>query len=313
MKKKFALYVVLATLVGACSNDNDSQPVTVPDGRMALTVQGTIGTKGAPVSRAVDTDWSSNDKIGVFMVYSGNGAGLTPENICEGADNKCYVTSNGNGKFEPLAAAGESEGVNTNIIYFPVVGAVDFYAYYPFVTPLADYSCLLNVADQSNQEAIDFMYAGKMEGYTKNNPVVSFNFSHQLSKLLLTITPGDGLTAADLRNLSVSVGEQRTQATFNLSDGTLTLNDGIADITLHTTNSGTLCEAILLPDVTASRVLTFNLNNGSDVPFTWTMDKALAAGSKYTYEVQLHRTKVEVTGATITEWTSVDGGAVDAN
>lgn len=313
MKKKFALYVVLATLMGACSNDDDSQPTAAPDGRMALTVQGTIGTKGAPVSRAVDTNWSSNDKIGVFMVHSGNGAGLTPENICEGADNKCYVTSGGNGKFEPLAGAGAPEGVNANIIYLPIVGAVDFYAYYPFVTPLTDYSCSLNVADQSNQEAIDFMYAGKMEGYTKNNPVVSFNFSHQLSKLLLTIAPGDGLTAADLKNLSVSVGGQRTQATFDLSDGTLTPVEGTADITMHTTNSGTLCEAILLPDVTASRVLTFNLNNGSDAPFTWTMDKALAAGSKYTYEVQLHRTKAEVTGATITGWNPVDGGAADAN
>ncbi len=26
------------------------------------------------------------------MVYSGNGVGLTLENICDGADNKCYIT-----------------------------------------------------------------------------------------------------------------------------------------------------------------------------------------------------------------------------
>ena len=47
-------------------------------------------------------------------------------------------------------------------------------------------------------------------------------------------------------------------------------------------------------------MLTFDLNNGNDEPFTWTMDKALDAGSKYTYEVRLHRTKVEITSASIT-------------
>ena len=313
VKKKLVLYVALAALWGACGNDNESQPTAAPDGRTALTVKGEIGTKGASVSRAIDTDWGSNDKIGIFMVYSGNGVGLTLENICDGADNKCYITPNGNGKFEPSVTPEEPGEVNTNRIYFPIIGTVDFYAYYPFVTPLTDYTCSLNIADQSNQEAIDFMYADKAEGYTKNNPVVSFNFSHQLSKLVLTITPGDGLTAADLENLSVTVGGQHTTATFNLSDGTLTAGAETKDITLLTTKSGALCEAILLPDATTSRTLTFDLNNDNDLPFTWEMDKALAAGSKYTYDVKLHRTKIEITGATITEWTPVNGGGVDAH
>ncbi len=73
-----------------------------------------------------------------------------------------------------------------------------------------------------------------------------------------------------------------------------------------------MCEAILLPDATTSRTLTFDLNNDNDLPFTWEMDKALAAG-KYTYDVKLHRTKIEITGATITEWTPVNGGGVDAH
>ena len=86
-----------------------------------------------------------------------------------------------------------------------------------------------------------------------------------------------------------------------------------SDITLFTTESGTLSEAILLPNSAKSRVLAFDLNNGNDEPFTWTMDKALDAGSKYTYEVRLHRTKVEITSASITGWTPENGGAVDAH
>ena len=56
VKKKLVLYVALAALWGACGNDNESQPTAAPDGRTALTVKGEIGTKGASVSRAIDTD-----------------------------------------------------------------------------------------------------------------------------------------------------------------------------------------------------------------------------------------------------------------
>ena len=159
--KKLVLYVALAVSLGACGNDNESESSPVPDGRTALTVQGKIRVKSTSESRAIDTDWGYNDKIGVFMVYSGNGAGLTQENVCGGADNKCYVTTRGDGNFKPDGT--ETEGDNTNIIYFPVAGAVDFYAYYPFVSPLTDYTYPLDVTVQSSQEAIDFMYAGKVE------------------------------------------------------------------------------------------------------------------------------------------------------
>ena len=309
--KKLVLYVALAVSLGACGNDNESESSPVPDGRTALTVQGKIRVKSTSESRAIDTDWGYNDKIGVFMVYSGNGAGLTQENICGGADNKCYVTTRGDGNFKPDGT--ETEGDNTNIIYFPVAGAVDFYAYYPFVSSLTDYTYPLDVTVQSSQEAIDFMYAGKVEGCTKDNPKVGFNFVHKLSKLVLEISPGDGLNTADLKNLDVTVGNQPIKATFNLSNGTLMCGADKSDITLFTTESGTLSEAILLPNSAKSRVLTFDLNNGNDEPFTWTMDKALDAGSKYTYEVRLHRTKVEITSASITGWTPENGGAVDAH
>ena len=98
---------------------------------------------------------------------------------------------------------------------------MDFYAYYPFVFPLTDYTYPLDVTVQSSQEAVDFMYAGKVEGCTKDNPKVGFNFVHKLSKLVLEISPGDGLNTADLRNLGVTVGNQPIKATFNLSNGTL--------------------------------------------------------------------------------------------
>lgn len=312
MKKRFVLYAALATIWGACSNDNEPQPTNVSDEHVALTVLGAIDVKNAHASRAVDTNWSRGDQIGVFMVYSGNGAGLVAENICNGADNKCYVTPDGNDNFKPYKTDAEPEGSNTNIIYFPIVGAVDFYTYYPFTT-LTGYTCSLNVTDQSNQEAIDFMYAAKVEGCTKDHPIVPFNFSHQLSKLVLTIAPGDGLSAADLKNLSVIATNQHTKAAFNLSDGNLTIDEETTDITLHTTASGTLCEAILLPEATTTRTLTFNLNNGTDLPFTWEMNKALTAGSKYQYDIKLHRTEVEITGATITNWTTVNGGEADAH
>ena len=81
VKKKLVLYVALAALWGACGNDNESQPTAAPDGRTALTVKGEIGTKGASVSRAIDTDWVMNYKSRILIVYSGICVWLTLEII----------------------------------------------------------------------------------------------------------------------------------------------------------------------------------------------------------------------------------------
>ena len=288
MKKTTTLFA-LAILAGAmtsCSSD-DATPATHND-QVAVLFNGGINV----TTRAVDTKWTANDKIGIFMTKAGET--LAAANISEGVDNVAYQTD-GSNAFSPVSGG--------KTIYFPIDGNVDFYSYYPQTT-VSDYKVALNVADQTNQEAIDFMYATQ-KGCNKTVPQVTLTFNHQLANLILDVLPGDGLQHEDLANLTIKVKDQNTTATYNLADGTLSDAGTPADITMRTTRAGRLYEAILLPTTETSRVLEFDLNNGHDAPFVWAMPTKLDGGSKYYYTVvKLSRTGVQASG-TIEAWTEV--------
>ena len=285
MIKFFALALVAGAIVSCSSEDATS---TTHNDQVAVQFNGGINV----TTRAVDTKWTANDKIGIFMV--GADGVLSADAIKEEVDNVVYQTD-GSNAFSPVSGG--------KTIYFPIDGNVDFYSYYPQTT-VSDYKVALNVADQSNQEAIDFMYATQ-KGCNKTVPQVTLNFSHQLANLIFDVLPGDGLQHEDLANLTIKVKDQNTTATYNLADGTISDAGTPADITMHTTTAGKKYEAILLPTTETSRVLEFDLNNGHDAPYVWTMPTKLEAGSKYHYTtVKISRTGVKASG-TIEAWTEV--------
>lgn len=244
-----------------------------------------FGSSINAASRAVNDKWTAGDQIGIFMV--GENKVLSKDAISEEADNIAYRTE-GDGAFSPVAAE--------QIIYFPMNGDVDFYAYYPYTPEVNDYRIALDLTDQSNQEALDLMFA-KVSGCNKSNPKVELQFSHLLSNLILEVQPGTGLTQADLAELTVKVKDANTKATFNLVDGTISGEEEPKGITMKTVEAGKRYEAILFPTTSESREIEFSLNNDHDGPFTWTMKSALKGGSQYHHLVTLSRTAAEVSGS----------------
>lgn len=244
-----------------------------------------FGSSINAASRAVNDKWTAGDQIGIFMV--GENKVLSKDAISEEADNIAYRTE-GDGAFSPVAAE--------QIIYFPMNGDVDFYAYYPYTPEVNDYRIALDLTDQSNQEALDLMFA-KVSGCNKSNPKVELQFSHLLSNLILEVQPGTGLTQADLAELTVKVKDANTKATFNLVDGTISGEETPKGFTMKTVEAGKRYEAILFPTESESREIEFDLNNDHDGPFTWTMKSALKGGSQYHHLVTLSRTAAEVAGS----------------
>lgn len=244
-----------------------------------------FGSSINAASRAVNDKWTAGDQIGIFMV--GENKVLSKDAISEEADNIAYRTE-GDGAFSPVAAE--------QIIYFPMNGDVDFYAYYPYTPEVNDYRIALDLTDQSNQEALDLMFA-KVSGCNKSNPKVELQFSHLLSNLILEVQPGTGLTQADLAELTVKVKDANTKATFNLVDGTISGEETPKGFTMKTVEAGKRYEAILFPTESESREIEFGLNNDHDGPFTWTMKSALKGGSQYHHLVTLSRTAAEVSGS----------------
>ena len=279
--KKMTKFFALALLAGAmvsCSTE-DTAPTTA-NGKVAVQFTGGISVN----TRASGLAWAEGDKIGIFM--TGTNQPLSADAIQEGVDNICYQ-SNGSTGFSPISGG--------KTIFFPIDGDVDFYSYYPQTT-VNDYKVALDVTDQTKQEAIDFMYA-KTEGCNKATPQVDLKFFHKLSNLILEVQPGNGLTQEDLKKMTVTVKGQNTKATFNLADGTISGEENPAGITMKTTEAGKLYEAILLPTEEESRVIEFDLKNGYDAPFVWTMPVKLEGGKRYHYTVvKLSRSAVDISG-----------------
>ena len=287
--KKMTKFFALALLVGAmvsCSTE-DTAPSTQND-KVAVQFTGGISVN----TRAAGVAWADGDKIGIFMIEAGKT--LSADVIKEGVDNVCYQTS-GSSTFSPISGG--------KTIFFPIDGDVDFYSYYPHTT-VSDYKVALNVADQTSQEAIDFMYA-QTKGCHKSIPQVELKFNHMLSNLVLNVQPGNGLTEDDLNKLKVTIKDQNTTATFNLADGVISGEGNPANIQMKTVKVGKKYEAILLPTKSTTREIEFDLDNGHDAPFVWTMATDLKGGNLYNYTtVKLTRTGVELSG-TIKPWNEV--------
>ena len=287
MKKivTFFALALLASVMVSCNNENSPM---AQDEKVAVQFTGGINVS----TRAAGVAWADGDKIGIFMTAAKET--LSANSIKEGVDNVAYET-NGGISFSPISGG--------KTIYYPIDGDVDFYAYYPQTT-VNDYKVALNVADQSKQEAIDFMYA-KTTGCNKAIPQVELKFSHQLSWLVLNVQAGNGLTEDDLENLKVTIEDQNTTATFNLVDGTISDEGNPTNITMKTVEAGKIYEAILLPTTSKTRKIVFDLNTGYDAPFVWTMESDLKGGNRYNYTtVKLTRTSVDIMG-TIESWNEV--------
>ena len=286
--KKMTKFFALALLAGAMvSCSSEDSPMTHND-KVAVQFTGGINVN----TRAAGIAWADGDKIGIFM--TGANQTLSTDAIKEGVDNVCYQ-SNGSIAFSPISGG--------KTIFFPIDGDVDFYSYYPHTT-VSNYKVALNVADQTSQEAIDFMYAQTKECH-KSIPQVELKFNHMLSNLVLNVQPGNGLTEDDLNKLKVTIKDQNTTATFNLADGVISGEGNPANIQMKTVKVGKKYEAILLPTKSTTREIEFDLDNGHDAPFVWTMATDLKGGNLYNYTtVKLTRTGVELSG-TIKPWNEV--------
>ena len=288
MKKMTKLFV-LALLAGAMVSCNTEDTAsTTQNGKVAVQFTGGISVN----TRAAGLAWADGDRIGIFMTEAGKT--LSADVIKESVDNVCYQ-SNGSIAFSPISGG--------KTIYYPIDGDVDFYSYYPQTT-VSDYKVALNVADQTNQEAIDFMYA-KTTGCNKATPQVDLRFSHMLSRLILNVQPGNGLTEDDLNKLKVTIKDQNTTATFNLADGLISGEGNPANIKMKAIQVGKKYEAILLPTKSTTREIEFDLDNGYDAPFVWKMDSELKGGNLYNYTtVKLTRSTVDMNGI-IESWNEV--------
>lgn len=213
------------------------------------------------------------DKVGIYMVETGKTTVLNYSNV-------------------PYTAASSAESTaftaNETRIYYPENEApVDFVAYYPYTSAVADFIYPISLANQaSSLVAHDLMVAkadNNGSGFTSGS--VSFTFAHQLSKLTLNFLDESGNAITPDAN-GVVIKGMNTTAKFNLSTGLLSDKAATADITPYKYNNS--FDAVLLP---------FTFASGHEVEVTiggtkyvWTMSNSYAglemkAGYSYIFNI----------------------------
>jgi hypothetical protein len=233
--------------------------------------------------------------IGVFALKGG----------AQDYSNMSYTTSDGSGSFLPSA--------EDQTIMLPYDGSnYTIAAYYPYTESLKDGSYAINVSSQGDQEAIDLLVAAPVSGVNKMSPVAALDFYHKLVKIVITMKPGNGITADQLSGMTVTISGQQTEGTCDIiNNGDVVPSGETSDITLETSPDGTTSEAILLPATTTDgMVLTFSIPTAG--VYTWAVNSAaksqsFGAGNKYKYDITINKTGLDV-NASIEDWADGNGG-----
>ena len=297
MKRIFFILPLICLLLSACEGE------TIDPTRASKSIRLTAEIEGLK-TRLSGSTWEKDDEIGVYMKRSGetlHTAALV-KNI-----NYAY---NDSGYFKPK---NESQA-----IYFPFNGSnVDFIGYYPYREDITNLIYPVDLTVQSDQAAIDLMYSNNVTGKNMSNPNVGMLFSHRLSKLVLQIAHYRNLV---IDNLSVIITHVPTEASFDLTNGTLTPSPATKDIALRVNSDGTAAEAILLPGTDLSESeLWFVAGNEEQVyhsPLTGIIPtNSLELSTLHQFNVTLFTDEEDahIETGSITPWITPPSATVTAN
>lgn len=298
IKYRFLLYFLfMAATLASCSDQHDginnsSDDITFASGVSKYVTR--LSTDGG--------QWTAGDQIGIYMVESGTATVKDYVNIPYVAESSAQTTV-----FKPAA---------TGMVYPDAPSVVDFIAYYPYSSAVANFVYPVSLANQSAGLTAHDLLCAKADnsGNGFSTGSVTFGFTHRLSKITMNFVDEDNNAITPDAN-GIIIGGMNTTAAFDLKTEALTDIATLADIIPFGQTSS--AEAILLP---------FTIGEGHQVTivvdgnrYLWTMNNSHAGleikpGHAYTFRVTVKTSSAEVEavlvdydGNSIAPWG--DGGA----
>ena len=219
-----------AMTLAACSNDEN---MGMTDGPVAARI--TAGLS-APTTRAIGTNWSGTEEIGVFVTNSTSGMDNLYKNV------KYQITNSG--------ATGNFTAADEDIFFQDATETVTFAAYAPYQESSAPNEFPGGSADgvvdvrtdnmntATDQEKIDFLFASGAVASRRDNTVYfadatpetpndddDHSFHHKMAQLnvVFQASTNDGFAANQIFEGTFNLGGLIHEGTFNVTDGTTTL------------------------------------------------------------------------------------------
>ena len=276
MTTKHFIYLipaVLLLLAVSCDTDETGGINTLPDGKYPLQLTTEVVQ---PQTRGGGKDvWTGTEEIGVKL-----------DGMSEAMK---YV----------VASTGEASPANAaNTIYWQDTDEKQVTAWYPYTTASS-----VDISDQSNgYAAFDFMSATATGSYQQT---VSLSFKHLMSKVVVKLTAGNGITADEIAGASVTLRGKTAVSFTNGAVTTSSTTDGLIESYYDATEKK--YEAVVVPqDMTGKMLVVVNIGNDS---FAYTPETTtegnLEAGTSYEYAVTVKANGIEVTEVKVgSEWSA---------
>lgn len=261
---------VLLFAATACTQDDLGG--TLPEGEYPLVINATgLQAVATPASRAtVDGDWQGVQTVAVEM------GGTVKEYDVTASDADGYKTATLSSDTDPFWWTSRED--------------ITVSAWWPYGTTMPD---VVVKADQSTKEGFegsDFISA-KAQTVQFDNPTLEF--SHRTARITVLLKPGDGIPSVTGANVSVT--------------GLGTDNGNPATIKTYAPDGDTY-EALTAPQTVKANTPFIQVDlGGGTYYFRPKNDVVLAAGSRYTYTVNVNATGLTLEGCTIGGWTDGDG------
>lgn len=289
-----------SVLLAGCSaeellpQDDSSAPVS-----FTAAVQ-TAQPAATPQSRTTISDgktvWSRGDRVGIYMLKAG---GTVSDDILPGAENSPYTVN-------PSTSTLSSDGTP---IHYPNGQAVDFVAYYPYLTdpqvvdpPIGDQS------STNKQCALDYLYSDNAKNIQPGQTPVALEFRHLLSKVKFDITLGDGLTDGRITKAVLTGQNKGFQVDLRKGEvnGIAGMNGSIFMLKSAASAGFDATFTALIAPITTPNSAVIITVDGREYTGTVSLDFVPASNTMYVFPVTVQNSRVTVGTATIEPWEELD-------
>lgn len=235
MKSYFNLLLIGATAMFAACNNEDAPEAKGGEGNEIAFL-----CSYAPESRATDTAFEGNDRIGVYIVADGKTLQTGGNEL-----NNEQFSYNGTA-WTPARKAYWNEGVH------------NVYAYYPYVAKVNDtedftFDLQTDQSTHAGYTASDFLWASKTGVRASASPV-SLQFAHRMSKAIIKLEKGEDYEGELPADCEVYIHSTVATASVNLENGGVSKDIYTGTSTIRAfKKSNTEYEAIVVPQNIESR------------------------------------------------------------
>ena len=302
MKKYFILAAAALAMV-ACSNDESENNAVA----QSEVISFTAGMANDGVTRAaVDIQgaaFATDELVNIEVTPSATGT----------MASKVYKAGAASGNVNALTP-------NTGVTAFtwPATGTVKIEAFYPS-TVTSDATTFSVETDQSgdvNYKKSDLMYSTSIAAQAKQATAVGLTFNHALTKIIVKLVPGNGITIANLKaaTTTVELSAKKTVtkeasalwSTAAASGDATTIIAGSTAATADDATVTTGAAAIIVPQTYAANADFITVKTANDdqhkVTFKLSEAKTFEAGKCYTYKLTVGLAGISLESTTITNW-----------